>query len=106
VIPLALGALAAGVLLPFGSPDTAEAQPDKARCVVEVRAENPYRNYGYDHMVNLKNTCEMAVECRVFTNVDKTPISVSVAPKTEAAVLVRRGAPSGAFTAWAECEEK
>jgi hypothetical protein len=107
LIPLALGAIAAGaVLFPFGPADVAQAQPDAQQCVVEVRAENPYRNYGYDHIVNLKNTCAVEVECRVYSNVDRTPIAASVGAKAERSVLLRRGAPRGAFTAYAECTEK
>jgi hypothetical protein len=107
LISLALGAMAAGaVFFPFGAAEVAQAQPDAPQCVVEVRAENPYRNYGYDHIVNLKNTCDIEVECRVYTNVDRTPVSTTVGAKAERSVLIRRGAPRGEFTAYAECTEK
>lgn len=63
----------------------------------------PYRNLGYDHEVEITNTCERAADCTVSTDVSPKPISVEVPAGATVTVLTYRGSPAYAFKASVSC---
>jgi hypothetical protein len=62
-----------------------------------------YRNYGYDHLVHIKNDCRTRAVCAVATNVNPKPTEVPVAAGEQVDVLTMRGSPAREFTATVEC---
>ena len=70
---------------------------------IEVRAEARYRNYGYDHVVNLNNRCERAAQCEVFTDVNPNPIRVTVPSREEVEIVTFIGSPSSQFIPTVSC---
>jgi hypothetical protein len=85
-----------------GPVSAADTQPKRPTCV-DVRTEARYRNYGYDHLVTIRNGCDQAVSCDVGTDVSPEPTRVSVAAHAEADVLTFRGSPAREFSARVEC---
>lgn len=71
---------------------------------VKVRSEARYGAYGYDHIVELENTCAKTVTCSVVTNVNKQPSEVTIAPNTKASVTTFRGSPAREFKADVSCK--
>ena len=76
LIPVCLLMLAAAT--PVLAPSEVREQPEDL-CVTVVN-EARYRNYGYDHVVHLKNDCEEAITCSITTG----PSLVSSATRTVA----------------------
>src|SRR5690242_14572650 len=72
--------------------DGEEGPPSPAKCV-KVRTEARYGAYGYDHVVELENTCDKAMTCDVATDVNPTPASVDLAAGETKSVLTYRGSP-------------
>lgn len=97
----------AGLSQAQGGPKKPPAKPQdpKAASVCasvtgSVRAEA----FGYTHVVTLRNGCDKAVECEVWTDVDPTPRQVlRAAPRETVEVVTRIGAPSREVTAFKEC---
>lgn len=81
---------------------SADGEPATVACV-ETWGEARYRNYGYDHIVHLRNRCEKAVICRVSSNVNPDPSEVTVASKMEAEVMTFRGSPAREFVPKVDC---
>ena len=81
-----------------------DATVDPAQCAPIVgRVE--YRGLGYDHIVEVHNTCLKKVRCEVWTDVDPAPRhSLVVEPETTSAVVTRRGSPAQEFHAQGKCE--
>src|SRR5204863_312762 len=79
VATASLGARAAGA--------EAADRSDTSLSCVEAWGESRYRNYGYDHVVHLRNRCEKAALCAVSTSVNPDPARVTLAPKEETEVL-------------------
>ena len=77
--------------------------PNPANCV-KVHTEARYVPYGYDHIVELENTCEKAMRCDVTTNVNPTPASVDLASGETKSVLTYRGSPASEITAQVDCK--
>src|SRR5690606_40744178 len=71
---------------------------------VKVRGEARFQGYGQTHVVIVKNACEEAVRCEVFTDVDPTPRHVMVVQpgKTEE-LATRQGSPASAFRPGYRC---
>ncbi len=69
----------------------------------KVTASASYQGYGYTHLVELKNTCDKPVQCRVWTNVDAAKITLTAAPGQSASAATRKGSPSRDVTAFSEC---
>jgi hypothetical protein len=75
----------------------------EALACVELRPEVIYRNNGYDHIVHLRNRCDKAAVCSVATNVNPTPVEVTLAAGQKVAVLTFRGSPAREFTPNVTC---
>jgi hypothetical protein len=84
---------------PAASAQTAGRLPS----CVDVRTEARFRNYGYDHLVTVRNGCDQAQSCDVATNVSPDPSRVTVQPHSEVEVLTFRGSPAREFTAKVDC---
>jgi hypothetical protein len=81
----------------------AGAEPKSSGCVT-ARAEAPYRGSGYDHLVKLTNACEKPVNCRVSSDVNPEPVSITVPAKGQSEVLLWRGSPASTFKARVSCD--
>jgi hypothetical protein len=94
--------MAIWLMLAFAvAPSAADAAP-KVTCV-EVHAEARYRNYGYDHLVTVRNGCDRKAVCDVSTNVNPEPVRIEVPAGSAVEVLTFRGSPSREFTPRATC---
>lgn len=80
----------------------AEPAPKTAACVV-VQGDARYRNYGYDHVVIVRNGCDRKAICDVSTNVNPEPARVEVPAGSAAEVLTFRGSPAREFVPRATC---
>ena len=84
------------------TPAPADMQGGKPNCV-DVRTEARFRNYGYDHLVTVRNGCDQALTCDVATDVSPEPSRVTVQAHAEVEVLTFRGSPAREFSAKVEC---
>jgi hypothetical protein len=85
--------------------DGEEGPPNPAKCV-KVRTSARYVAYGYDHVVELENTCNKAMSCAVSTDANPTPASVDLAIGETKSVLTYRGSPASEFTAQVDCKQQ
>jgi hypothetical protein len=76
-----------------------------APCVA-VRTEARYGAVGYNHVVILRNRCDMSQLCTVSTNVNPVPQSAPVPPRAEVEVVTFLGSPASVFVANVECHAK
>lgn len=65
--------------------------------------EARYRTAGYDHLVHVGSFCPADVDCFVSTNVDPTPVRVTVPPNAQITVITRVGSPAREFTPVVAC---
>lgn len=84
---------------------TSASQPetDSVVACVEMQPEARYRNNGYDHLVHLRSRCDRRTTCTVATDVNPTPVDVTVDPHQTLAVLTFRGSPAREFTPDVSC---
>ena len=69
--------------------------PQKVGDCASVTASASFKGDGYRHIVTLMNSCQRAVSCEVWTDVDPTPHHVLQAkPGNSADVIVRNGSPA------------
>src|SRR5262245_12735354 len=99
--PFRLGVAVASLLAllaisAIATADDGEEGPNPAKCV-KVTMSSRYVAYGYDHVVDLNNTCDKAMRCDVSTDVNPTPSSVDLAPGEAKSVLTYRGSPASEF---------
>lgn len=73
-------------------------------CVL-VRAEARYAGFGYNHIVYLNNTCGDSVSCEVSTDVQPSPVQVSLESGQSTEVLTFRGSPAAVFHAKVSCDK-
>ena len=85
--------------------DDGERAPKPATCV-KVHTEARYVPYGYDHIVELENTCDKAMVCDVSTDVNPTPTTVELAAGETKSTLTYRGSPASEFKAQVDCKEQ
>jgi hypothetical protein len=78
-------------------------QPTEDQCVV-VHSEARYGAYGYDHLVEVENTCDKTLVCTVKTNLNPEPTTVTVPGKEKRLVVTFRGSPAREFTPDVRCE--
>ena len=71
---------------------------------IEAWGEARYRNFGYDHIVHVRNRCDRPALCDVSTDVSPEPNRVTVGAAEEIEVLTFRGSPAREFKARAECQ--
>jgi hypothetical protein len=70
---------------------------------VESWPEARMQAYGYNHIVHLRDVCEMPADCVVTTDVNPEPTKVSVAAKSETEVNTFLGSPARVFTPKVVC---
>ena len=98
--------LAACLSLGLGLGGTAAAAdaPQQVGDCAQVTASARFNAVGYRHVVTLTNTCQRAVSCEVWTDVDPTPRYTLVAkPGKSAEVIVRNGSPASEVHAGKVC---
>jgi hypothetical protein len=81
-----------------------EGSREDAKVCVRYWGEARYRNFGYDHVVHIANSCSRPAQCLVSTDVDPKRIRVKVAAGLHKEVVTRKGAPSRKFTPNVTCE--
>jgi hypothetical protein len=59
--------------------------------------------YGYNHIVHVKDVCDLGADCVVTTDVNPEPTKVSVGPKSETEVNTWLGSPARVFTPKVVC---
>ncbi|HEY2407435.1 MAG TPA: hypothetical protein VGI10_15600 [Polyangiaceae bacterium] len=89
----------AGAASSFALVATADS-PDCVHSWPEVR----YIPYGYDHIVHIRNDCRIIAVCVVTTDVNPSPIGVTVRPGEQTEVLTMRASPSREFTPKVDCK--
>ena len=55
-----------------------------------------YRAFGYDHIVELRNSCPSGVHCELSTSTEQAQ-SVTLEPGEDKHLLLRRGSPAREF---------
>ena len=75
---------------------TAAAEsPQQVGDCATVTAAAIFKGDGYRHVVTLTNSCQRAVACEVWTDVDPTPhYTVQAKPGKSADVITRNGSPA------------
>jgi hypothetical protein len=76
-----------------------------AECA-RVRTEARYVAYGYDHIVEVENGCEKAVQCTIATDVNPAISNLVVPPGQKRSVTTFRGSPAREFKADVACREQ
>ena len=59
--------------------------------------------YGYNHIVHLRNVCDVPLDCVVTTDVNPEPTKVSVLAKSETEVNTFLGSPARVFVPKVVC---
>lgn len=103
LLGLGLAATVAGTAAAEGPPNAPKDGGGVPKCA-SVRSEARYGAYGYDHLVEIENSCERALQCTVKTDVNPEPTQVRVGPKEKATVLTFRGSPAREFKADVRCQ--
>jgi len=86
--------LAAPVCLALTSTAAADSPQQVGDCA-SVTASASFKGDGYRHIVTLTNSCQRAVSCEVWTDVDPTPHQILQAkPGKSAQVITRNGSPA------------
>jgi hypothetical protein len=89
---------------PAKPPSSSKAADKSAAGCTDVRASVISEAFGYKHVVTLRNGCDKAVECQLWTDVDPTPRHTLRADKGEIAEIITRiGSPASDFKAFKEC---
>lgn len=119
-LPIAVAAIAAPIAVAEderGAPPKPDAPPKSPGSdersaptgnpdCVHVRTEARYIPYGYDHIVEVENTCDKAVSCSITTDVNPTSTQLSVPAKQTRSVTTFRGSPAREFKAEVSCKEQ
>jgi hypothetical protein len=71
---------------------------------VHVRTEARYIPYGYDHIVEIENTCDKAVHCSIATDVNPTTVELTVPAGQKRSVTTFRGSPAREFKPDVTCK--
>ena len=89
--------LAASVLVPRAA--TAES-PDSC---IKYWGEARYGALAYNHLVHIANSCAVAADCVVSTDVNPEPQQAEVEGKSEVVVTTFMGSPARTFTPRVKC---
>jgi hypothetical protein len=65
-----------------------------------------FADFAYNHLVYLENSCKVEAVCKVSTNVNPSPVMVSIKPKEKKTVLTFRNSPAREFNATVVCRQK
>jgi hypothetical protein len=91
------------VCVSFASAAAADSAQQVGDCA-SVTAVARYKVYGYTHVVTLNNSCQRAVSCEVWTDVDPSPhVSLQAKPGKSAEVVIRNGSPASEVHAGKLC---
>jgi hypothetical protein len=77
------------------------AEPERGCVTIHPNAS--FDGTGYAHYAMVRNSCDRAVRCELWTDVDATPLALHVAAGDDAELTFRRGSPASAFRAFARC---
>jgi hypothetical protein len=78
-------------------------EPTATACLIRYWTEARPRHPGYDHLVHIRNDCELPVACTIITSVNPRALRTTLAAKTEVTVLTYRGSPARRFNADVTC---
>ncbi len=98
-----VGALGAAAAARADDPKPKKPVVDVSTCA-KVTGSAPYQGYGYTHLIELKNTCDKPVECRVWTNVDPNQLVLSAKTGETVSIATRKGSAAREFTPQSECK--
>lgn len=87
-----------------GERDPERDPGQSAKPCVSHRVKAPYRGYGYDHEVTLRNRCAKAERCTVLSPSADGPTQVRVPGGGERTLVLRRGSPARTFEVSVECK--
>ncbi len=76
--------------------------PTAAACI-QSWPEARMQAIGYNHIVHIRDVCEVGADCVVTTDVNPEPTKVSVAGKSETEVNTWLGSPARVFTPKVAC---
>jgi hypothetical protein len=98
IAPYALAALAlASIVL------SRAVGAQSADSCIKYWGEARYGALGYNHLVHVTNSCSLAADCVVSTDVAPDPQSTAVGGKSEVVVTTFLGSPARAFTPHVKC---
>ena len=84
----------------------AEGEDKPAQVCWTVRTQAAYRGLGYDHIVEIKNSCDKPLACVVRTDVNPEATVTRVAALETVTVVTFHGSPSSEFKADVQCERE
>jgi hypothetical protein len=70
---------------------------------IKYSGEVRYGALGYNHLVHVVNSCALAADCLVSTNVAPEPVKTEVGAKSEVTVTTFLGSPAREFTPRVKC---
>jgi hypothetical protein len=79
------------------------AGPPTAKDCIESWPEARMQAYGYNHIVHVRDLCDVGADCVITTDVNPEPTKLSVAAKSEAEVNTWLGSPARVFTPKVAC---
>jgi hypothetical protein len=88
-------------ILTVSSAAGADGSPPKD--CIQSWPEPRMQAYGYNHIVHLRDVCDVPADCVVTTDVNPEPTKVSVAAKSETEVNTFLGSPARVFTPKVVC---
>ena len=78
--------------------------PQQVGDCASVSASARFKSYGYTHVITLTNSCQRAVSCEVWTDVDPSPhYTLQAKPGKSAEVITRNGSPASEVRAEKVC---
>jgi len=96
-----LGLLFLGLIAALGA-SGAVTRPGNPVCI-ESWGEARYRNYGYDHIVHVRNHCTQQAICDVSSSTNPEAQRFTIPAGQEIEALTFRGSPSRDFEPRVEC---
>ena len=101
---LTLLLLASGARAADKPPKAPASAAVSADTCTEVRGSTRAEAYGYTHVVSLRNRCERAVSCELWSDVDPQPrVRVDVKGGATVEVITRRGSPARELVGHKKC---
>jgi hypothetical protein len=82
--------------------DAGAAGAGAAACI-QFWPEARMQAYGYNHIVHIRDTCSVAADCIVSTDVNPEPTKVTVDAKSETEANTYLGSPARVFTPKVTC---
>jgi hypothetical protein len=95
-LPIAAVALATVAL-------AADAGAPTPKACIQSWPEARMQAYGYNHIVHVKDLCDVGADCVITTDVNPEPTKLSVGPKSEAEINTWLGSPARVFVPTVVC---